>query len=355
MKNKNLVVAMFILGIVLMSSIAFAGVTGYAITLKKAPVLDDNLGKASVTSVSRSGVATFEFANPETGRTEILSGTAGETLTTSSGTEVQISAVKSGGLFRKANAEISVVPAPTPSRGPAYLSGSTGTAPTCNGVYDDTLNTNAFTYWDKKNNLDYHKFISVTDNSGNHYFLRFKPREDPGNNQNETDVWNVATGQVIATDKVAGDVITIGNVQITIDPNSGVYVTATDKYVDLDISGGYFSDSCTEGGHTHLSDYIGEGIKTTGFIRNPNDPRNVYLTLTCPSGMIPIDGGFDLLFDSFNSQTQQLPTIQWDYHDLAAYYIAFYDAYDIININSSRAYIYCARIEPTLHQFGQDY
>src|SRR3989344_3533915 len=111
MKNKNLILGIFILGIVLMSSFAIAGITGYAITLRKAPVLDDNLGKASVTSVSRSGVATFEFANPETGRTEILSGTAGETLTTSSGTEVQISAVKSGGLFRKANAEISVVPA----------------------------------------------------------------------------------------------------------------------------------------------------------------------------------------------------------------------------------------------------
>jgi|SRR3989344_720612 len=108
-------------------------------------------------------------------------------------------------------------------------------------------------------------------------------------------------------------------------------------------------------GHTHLSDYIGEGIKTTGFIRNPNDPRNVYLTLTCPSGMVPIDGGFNLLFDSFNPQTQQLPTIQWDYHDLAAYYIAFYDAYDIINIEFSSAYIYCAKVEPTLHQFGQDY
>src|SRR3989344_4660655 len=110
MKNKNLIFGIFLLGIVLMSSFAFAGITGYAITLSKAPVLDDNLGEASVTDVSRTGVATVEVTNPQTGTAETLFGRPGQTLTTSSGVQFTVQSATPGSLFRRPSAEISVVP-----------------------------------------------------------------------------------------------------------------------------------------------------------------------------------------------------------------------------------------------------
>src|SRR3989338_7091324 len=110
MKNKNLIFGIFLLGIVLMSSFAFAGITGYAITLSKAPVLDDNLGEASVTDVSRTGVATVEVTNPQTGTAETLFGRPGQTLTTSSGVQFTVQSATPGSLFRRTSAEISVQP-----------------------------------------------------------------------------------------------------------------------------------------------------------------------------------------------------------------------------------------------------
>ena len=109
MKNKNLILGIFILGIVLMSSFTFAGITGYAITLSKAPVLDDNLGEASVTDVSRTGVATVEVTNPQTGTAETLFGRPGQTLTTSSGVQFKVQSATPGSLFKRTSAEISVV------------------------------------------------------------------------------------------------------------------------------------------------------------------------------------------------------------------------------------------------------
>mgnify|MGYP001610520755 CR=1 FL=1 len=107
MKNKyilGLILGIFLIGLV------SAGITGYGITLNKAPVIDDNLGVASVTSVSRNSVATFEFANPTTGKTETLFGKPGQILTTSSGTRVEIATVKPGNLFRRPSAGINVLP-----------------------------------------------------------------------------------------------------------------------------------------------------------------------------------------------------------------------------------------------------
>ena len=107
--KKNLIFGMFLLGIVLMSSFAFAGITGYAITLSKAPVLDDNLGEASVTDVSRTGVATVEVTNPQTGTAETFFGRPGQTLTTSSGVQFTVQSATPGSLFKRTSAEISVV------------------------------------------------------------------------------------------------------------------------------------------------------------------------------------------------------------------------------------------------------
>jgi len=110
MKNKNLILGIFILGIVLMSSFAIAGITGYVLKLQRGEtVTDDNLGTTTVTDVSRGGVATIKVTNPQTGTAETLFGRPGETLTTSSGTQFTVQSAESGGLFRRGRTEISVV------------------------------------------------------------------------------------------------------------------------------------------------------------------------------------------------------------------------------------------------------
>jgi len=114
MKNKNLILGIFILGIVLMSSFAFAGITGYVLQLGRGEIVtDDNLGTTTITDVSRSGVASVQITNPNTGTTETLFGRPGETLTTSSGAEFTVQSATPKSLFKRARAEIKVKPNPT--------------------------------------------------------------------------------------------------------------------------------------------------------------------------------------------------------------------------------------------------
>ena len=106
MKNKNLILGMFLLGIVLMSSFAIAGVTGYA--LRGQSFSTDGV-TATLQSVDRFGTAIVSVATP-TG-TESVRVAEGETATTSSGIQVRASNLQIGSLFRRAGGEISVVPA----------------------------------------------------------------------------------------------------------------------------------------------------------------------------------------------------------------------------------------------------
>ncbi len=96
-----------------------------------------------------------------------------------------------------------------------------------------TSSINRLTFWDKKNNVDWHKQFVATYNdtdSAQSYVLSFKPKADTSNNRNETDIKNEVTGVFIATDKVAGDEITLGDVSFTIE---SIFVNSTDKYVNI--------------------------------------------------------------------------------------------------------------------------
>lgn len=89
------------------------------------------------------------------------------------------------------------------------------------------------TFWEKKNNADYHAYFVASFNdsdNGESYLLDLRPRADTGNNRNETDVYNVVTGEFEATDKIAADQITIGDVSFTIE---SIFVNATDEYVNI--------------------------------------------------------------------------------------------------------------------------
>ncbi|MBI2057204.1 hypothetical protein HYT91_03045, partial [Candidatus Pacearchaeota archaeon] len=101
--------------------------------------------------------------------------------------------------------------------------------------HDDRLitsPTNRLTYWQKKNNLDYHRYFVATYNdsdSAESYLLELKPREEVGV-RNETDVLNKVSGVTEASDKKAGDTVKIGDVSFDIE---FVHVNSTDKYVNI--------------------------------------------------------------------------------------------------------------------------
>src|SRR3989344_1509726 len=96
-----------------------------------------------------------------------------------------------------------------------------------------TSPTGRMTFWEKKDNADYHAYFVASFNdsdNGESYLLDLRPRADTGNNRNETDVYNVVKGEMEATDKIASDQVTIGDVSFTIET---VYVNATDEYVNI--------------------------------------------------------------------------------------------------------------------------
>src|SRR3989344_5821842 len=97
MKNKNLILAIFILGIVLMSSFAFAGITGYVL---RGQALSTKDVTATLQNVDRYGTATIAVKDA-TGNVETVRVAEGETATTSLGTEVAIQNVRKRGVLKK--------------------------------------------------------------------------------------------------------------------------------------------------------------------------------------------------------------------------------------------------------------
>ena len=141
--KKNLIFAIFLLGIVLVSSFAFAGITGGVITGKlvrgETAVAGDF--EVSVVSVSRDGVAGIQITNPETKAVETFAVNSGGTALTPFG-EISIGEVKPASLFRRPSvedivitptAEISVVPTSGVASPVAVIAtGGTPTGQKCN-------------------------------------------------------------------------------------------------------------------------------------------------------------------------------------------------------------------------------
>lgn len=96
-----------------------------------------------------------------------------------------------------------------------------------------TSPTGRMTFWEKKNNADYHAYFVATFNdsdNGESYLLDLTPETDTGNKRNETGVKNVVTGLMEASDKIAGDKVTIGDASFTIE---SIFVNGTDEYVNI--------------------------------------------------------------------------------------------------------------------------
>ncbi len=237
--KKNLIFLTLLIS-VLMVSVVSASISGY---LVRGGALADNGYRATLQKVEGT-TAIVSVATPD-GETEIVRVEEGKTAQVGE-VEISASSLTKGTLFRRggANLNINVVPAETLIKvpGATFLPSQNQTNVTCNEDIINLGSATTFKYWDKKNNVDYHEYLVVNSQSGQSYTLSFRPRFDPGNNRNETDVYNEETGQFVATDKVAGDVITIGDVSFTI---LEVYVTYTDEWVLLEaVSGIYFSETC---------------------------------------------------------------------------------------------------------------
>ncbi len=96
-----------------------------------------------------------------------------------------------------------------------------------------TSPTGRLTFWEKKDSADYHAYFVASFNdsdNGESYLLDLTPETDTGNKRNETGVRNVVTGLMEATDKIANDQVTIGDVSFTIET---IYVNGTDEYVNI--------------------------------------------------------------------------------------------------------------------------
>ncbi|KHO55258.1 MAG: hypothetical protein QT10_C0004G0045 [archaeon GW2011_AR19] len=105
MKNKNLILGIFILGIVFMSSFAFAGITGYVL---RGQALSSDGVSATLKSVDRFGTVTVAVEDTKTGIVETVQVKEGGTAITSRGDVVTARDFRRKSLFRKEAAEINV-------------------------------------------------------------------------------------------------------------------------------------------------------------------------------------------------------------------------------------------------------
>ncbi|MBI2003926.1 hypothetical protein HYS72_00485 [Candidatus Pacearchaeota archaeon] len=104
--KKNLIFGMLLVSVLLITSVVSAGITGYVTTRQS--LLADSV-TATLKQVDRGGTATIVVEDTTTGNVETVRVAEGQTATTSEGTEITASNLRTGGLFRKAGGEISVV------------------------------------------------------------------------------------------------------------------------------------------------------------------------------------------------------------------------------------------------------
>lgn len=122
MKKRNLIFGALLISVLLIS-VASAGITGYAISLREGRTA--YAGNLQVSDVQVSG---------ETGSVSVdgnkVSGIAGETKIASDGTQVTFQRVKPAGWFSKPKVEIVVTPAPTPANIKLVGAGAVGSGAT---------------------------------------------------------------------------------------------------------------------------------------------------------------------------------------------------------------------------------
>ena len=157
-----------------------------------------------------------------------------------------------------------------------------------------TSPTGRLTFWEKKNSADWHAYFVASFNdsdNGESYLLDLRPRADTGNNRNETDVYNVVKGEMEATDKIASDQVTIGDVSFTIET---VFVNGTDEYVNITAgTNTVFNTVYSTGG---LRIYLPFAVSTIGgtmgssMAAGPSELHNAYAVSNDQIGAINFTG-----------------------------------------------------------------
>jgi hypothetical protein len=104
-------------------------------------------------------------------------------------------------------------------------------------------------YYNQRNSADYDEYVVVTYNTttaGESYLLSFDVSTDTNAERNETEIKDRVTGKTIRTDKVAGDVINVGDASFTI---TEVGKNSTAEWVNLTAgSNTNFNTIITKGG-----------------------------------------------------------------------------------------------------------
>ena len=98
----------------------------------------------------------------------------------------------------------------------------------------------------------------------------------------------------------------------------------------------------------YLANYDLSNQNSATFIRSQNGV-NVYVEIPCYEGTVPVSSGFNLNLRTIISDNEQLPFLQYNYHNYDTQYIGFYDPSEIILSNNasgfSWGYVYCATPE----------
>ena len=106
MNKKNLVILLFV-GVLMVSFVSAGWFTGYTLKEGKAQFIEDVNLDVKITNIDREGVVSVDIKNPETGKVETIK-TAGGSVTTPSGMQVDVSNIKKSRFLKRASAIVAV-------------------------------------------------------------------------------------------------------------------------------------------------------------------------------------------------------------------------------------------------------
>ena len=363
MNKKNLIFGALLISILLISVVS-AGITGY-LTARQS--ISDSGITATLQGVDRTGTAVVKVENTRTGATENVQVSEGGSATTSEGVVIQASNLRQGTLLRRDRAQITVV---TPSE-----EAESETSQECE-KYSLKIDSTIFSSFGNKITLLQTEPILVVSIDGQEY----QPTKGK--------TFDLLSGETAAIEEINSEktaVIKIcpgagsGGATATHTHLSDPYIQNTEFYMDagqtqgalggaimplLGPSGGP-GEGTIQIGDNNWYDEVSNTWKTTKM-------KQLNLKVVCnnPEKFNLAVGGFYVLGLDYANKVEYNVIAEGVRNDpqvgggqVGEYFLTIMEPYTDINndfidddaIAKIGMTATCARIEPTLHQFSQDY
>ncbi len=363
MNKKNLIFGALLISILLISVVS-AGITGY-LTARQS--ISDSGITATLQGVDRTGTAVVKVENTRTGATENVQVSEGGSATTSEGVVIQASNLRQGTLLRRDRAQITVV---TPSE-----EAESETSQECE-KYSLKIDSTIFSSFGNKITLLQTEPILVVSIDGQEY----QPTKGK--------TFDLLSGETAAIEEINSEktaVIKIchgagsGGATATHTHLSDPYIQNTEFYMDP-----AQTQAALGGNQMSIPDYFGTGKGTISIgDRNWYDEvsstwkttkmKQLDLSVFCNKNAkfdLAVGGMYTLGLDYTNDVEYQIikegvnnVNPQVGGNTFGEYLLTVQEPYTDINndniddegIQKIDMQVTCARIEPTLHQFNQDY